>query len=66
MWAPSASVYAIDAFKVKTKHSFKEHLILDAGSIIVTGGLGYAMRLISRNSKGYNTYNTKFPSRPYV
>ena len=23
MWAPSASVYAIDAFKVKTKHSFK-------------------------------------------
>ena len=62
MWTPSASVYVMDAFKVKTKHSFKEHLILDAGSIVITGGIGYAMRLISRNINAYTTQDTKFPS----
>jgi membrane-associated phospholipid phosphatase len=62
MWAPSASVYVMDAFKVKTAHSFKEHLIIDAGSIIITGGIGYGMRIISRNIKVYNTDGTKFPS----
>jgi membrane-associated phospholipid phosphatase len=62
MWTPSASVYVMDAFKVKTKHSFKEHLILDAGSIVITSGIGYAMRLISRNINVYTTQDTKFPS----
>jgi PAP2 superfamily len=62
MWTPTASVYVMDAFKIKMKHSFKEHLILDAGSIVITGGIGYAMRLISHNIKVYNTQNTKFPS----
>lgn len=62
MWSPSASVYVMDAFKVKTKHSFKEHLILDAGSIIITGGIGYAMRKISGNIAAYNTQGTEFPS----
>ena len=36
MWAPSASIYLMDALQVKTEHSFKEHLILDAGSLIIT------------------------------
>lgn len=62
IWAPSASIYVMDAFKVKTKHSFKEHLILDAGSIIVTGGIGYVMRKISGNIATYNTQGTEFPS----
>ena len=62
MWTPSASVYLLDAFKVKTTHNFREHLILDAGSILITGGLGYGMRIISRNIKAYNSPNTKFPS----
>ncbi|HEY5407442.1 MAG TPA: phosphatase PAP2 family protein [Ginsengibacter sp.] len=62
MWAPSASLYFLDACKVKTKHNFKEHLVLDAGSIIIAGGVGYAMRLISRNINVYKTYGTKFPS----
>ncbi|MDP4284402.1 MAG: phosphatase PAP2 family protein [Bacteroidota bacterium] len=62
MWAPSASIYAMDAFKVKTRHSFKEHLLLDAGSIIITGGIGYVMRNITANIKEYNTQNTEFPS----
>ena len=62
MWAPSASLYALDAFSIKTKHNFKEHLILDAGSIIITGGVGYAMRLVSRHIEVYKTYGTKFPS----
>lgn len=61
-WAPSASIYLLDAFKVKTKHTFKEHLILDAGSIVITGGIGYAMRLISRNINAYKTHYTEFPS----
>lgn len=62
MWTPSASIYFLDAFKVKTKHNFKEHLILDAASIIITGGIGYAMRLVSRHIDTYKTYDTKFPS----
>jgi hypothetical protein len=63
MWAPSASLYLMDAIKVNTAHSFTEHLIIDAGSIIITGGIGYGMRLFSRNIKGFNTnFNTKFPS----
>ncbi len=62
MWEPSASLYIIDAFKQRTKNSFKEHLFLDAGSIIVTGGIGYLMRKISGNIKVYNMQGTKFPS----
>lgn len=62
MWAPSASVYLMDAFKVKTQHNFTEHLMLDAGSILVTGGIGYGMRIISKNIKAYNSNDTKFPS----
>lgn len=62
MWAPSASVYMLDALKVKTAHNFRGHLIIEAGSVIITGGLGYGMRLISRNIKVYNTGDTQFPS----
>ncbi len=62
MWAPSATVYALDAFKVKTVHSFKQHLLLEAGSIAITGGLGLGMRMISRHIKTFNTDNTDFPS----
>jgi membrane-associated phospholipid phosphatase len=62
MWVPSASVYALDAFKVKTQHSFTQHLILDAGSILITGGIGLGMRMISKNMTAYNSNGTKFPS----
>lgn len=62
MWVPSASVYVLDAFKVNTSHSFKQHLLLDAGSIILTGGIGYVMRKTTQNSQVYNKHNTKFPS----
>ena len=62
MWAPSASIYMLDAFNVKTQHTFKEHLIIDAGSIVITGGIGYAMRLVSRHIEVYQTHGTDFPS----
>ena len=62
MWLPSASIYTLDAFHVKTQHSFKEHLILEAGSIVVTGALGFGMRKISENINAYQSENTKFPS----
>ena len=62
MWVPSASVYAMDAFLVKTQHNFKEHLILDAGSILVTGALGFGMRKISEHIDAYKSKNTQFPS----
>lgn len=62
MWAPSASIYVLDVFNVKTKHTFTEHLILDAGSILITGGIGYAMRLSTHNNSSYSEDNTKFPS----
>lgn len=62
MWAPSASIFAMDAFHVKMKHSFKEHLILEAGTVVVTGALGFGMRKISENIDAYHSENTKFPS----
>lgn len=62
MWAPSASIYMLDAFNEKTPHTFKEHLLLDAGSIVITGGIGYAMRLVSRHIEVYQTHGTNFPS----
>ncbi|MGN6533243.1 MAG: phosphatase PAP2 family protein [Ginsengibacter sp.] len=62
MWLPSATVYGLDAFKVKTTQSFKQHLILEAGSIAITGGFGLGMRIISRNIKSFNKANTDFPS----
>jgi len=62
MWAPSATVYILDAFQVKTKNKFYEHLIIDAGSIAVTGGIGFVMRKISGNIEEYNTHDTWFPS----
>ena len=62
MWVPSSSVYVLDALSVKTKHSFKEHLIIDAGSIIVAGGIGFVMRKISGNIEVYKADGTKFPS----
>lgn len=62
MWSPSASVYILDAFKVKTSHSFKQHLLLDAGSILITGSLGYGMRTISKHISAYKSTTTRFPS----
>ena len=62
MWVPSSSVYLLDAFSIKTTHSFKEHLMLDAGSIIIAGGIGYVMRKISGNIEVYKMNGTKFPS----
>ena len=62
MWAPSASVFALNAANIKTTHNFKEHLIIEAGSIIITGGIGYALRIATHNVSDYNTHNTQFPS----
>lgn len=62
MWTPDASVYLLNAFHVKTTHNFKQHLLLDAGSIIITGGIGYGMRILSKQIDGFNENNTKFPS----
>lgn len=61
-WAPSASIYAMDLAGVKTRHGFRDHLLIDAGSILVAGGLGYAMRRIGRNFDVYNKGDSEFPS----
>jgi membrane-associated phospholipid phosphatase len=47
---------------VKTRHGFRDHLLIDAGSILVAGGLGYAMRRIGRNFDVYNKGDSEFPS----
>ncbi len=61
-WAPSTSVYALDAAGVKLKHRFREHLLLDAGSILITGGAGFVMRKISVRIDGFGIVDTQFPS----
>lgn len=62
MWAPSAALYTLKALNVPTKHSFKEQLVIEAGSIIITGGVGIVMRKISGSMNVYNKDDTKFPS----
>ncbi|MGN6298468.1 MAG: phosphatase PAP2 family protein [Ginsengibacter sp.] len=62
MWAPSAAIYTLDAFNVKTQHTFKQHLILDAGSIVITGAFGFGMRKITENIRAFNQEGSKFPS----
>ena len=61
-WAPSLSIYAMDLAGVKTRHGFRDHLLIDAGSIVVAGGLGYAMRRIGRSFDVYNKGDSEFPS----
>ena len=62
MWAPTASIYLMDAMHLKTAHSFTEHLILDAGSLVIAGGGGLVMRQFSKHIDVYNTRGTEFPS----
>ncbi len=62
MWVPSAAVYTLDAFNVKTSHTFKQHLVLDVGSIFVTGALGFGMRKVTENIKAFKGKDTQFPS----
>ena len=62
MWEPSASLYLLDAMRVKSQHNFKQHLLIDVGSIVITGSLGYLMRKVTGNNKAYNLQGTKFPS----
>jgi hypothetical protein len=61
-WAPSTSIYALDAAGVRLKHRFREHLLLDAGSIMLTGGAGFVMRKVSERIDGFGIVDTQFPS----
>jgi len=62
MWIPSAAVYTMDAFNVKTQHTFKQHLVLEVGSVLITGALGLGMRKITENIKAFKGVDTQFPS----
>ena len=61
-WVPSAAVYTMDAFNIKTQHTFKQHLALDVGSVLITGGLGFGIRKITENIKAFQGVDTQFPS----
>jgi membrane-associated phospholipid phosphatase len=62
MWAPSAAVYTLNGFNVKTSHTFKQHLALEVGSVLITGGLGLGIRKVTENIKAFNQEGSKFPS----
>lgn len=62
-WVPGGSVYLLDAFRVRTAHTFRQHLAVDLGSMLVAGGAGFIMRRISRGIPAFNTRpGTQFPS----
>jgi membrane-associated phospholipid phosphatase len=61
-WAPSVSIYVLDAFKVRTRHSFRQHLLIDAGSVLMTGGGGFILRKVSERMDGFELKGTQFPS----
>jgi membrane-associated phospholipid phosphatase len=61
-WVPSAAVYTLDAFNVKTQYTFKQHLVLDVGSVFITGALGFGMRKITENIEAFKGEDTQFPS----
>jgi len=62
IWVPSAAVYTLDAFNIKTKHTFKQHLALDVGSVLITGAFGFGIRKITDNIKAFKGEGTQFPS----
>lgn len=62
MWVPSASLYVMDAAKIKVRHSFKEHVLIDVGSILITGGTGAFFRAITKNSSINGEKYIQFPS----
>lgn len=62
-WAPGASVFLLDAFKVRTSSGFRKHLAIEAGSLAFAGAAGFVMRRISRGIPAFNTHpETQFPS----
>ncbi len=62
MWVPSASIYVMDAAKIKVSHSFKEHIWIDACSILIAGGTGAAIRAVTKNSSINGEKYIQFPS----
>jgi len=62
-WAPSAAVYGLDALGVGMRHRFRDHLLLDAGSVVVAGGAGWVLRRLSADMPGFGLRDgTQFPS----
>jgi membrane-associated phospholipid phosphatase len=62
-WAPSAAVYGLDAMGVGMRHRFREHLLLDAGSVVIAGGAGWVLRRLSAGMPGFGLRDgTEFPS----
>lgn len=62
-WSPSAAVYGMDAAGVPLRHRFREHLLLDAGSVAIAGGAGWLLRRVSAGMPGFGLRpGTEFPS----
>lgn len=62
-WTPTASVYLMDATGVRLRHRFRDHVLLDAGSLVLAGGAGWVMRRISSGMPRFGLKEgTEFPS----
>lgn len=62
-WTPTASIYLLDAAGLRMRNRFRDHLLLDAGSMVLAGGAGWVMRRISASMPGFGLKDgTEFPS----
>lgn len=62
-WTPTASIYLLDAAGLRMRNRFRDHLLLDAGSMVQAGGAGWVMRRISASMPGFGLKDgTEFPS----
>lgn len=61
-WAPTASLFALDAFGVETEHSFKQHVALHLVSGVAMTATVYPLKSISNRMRPDTSKRTSFPS----
>lgn len=61
-WAPAASVYAIDAFGVKSKNSFRDRSVILATSYLIMSTTVLSLKSITKVERPDGSSNNSFPS----
>lgn len=62
MWAPTVSLFALDAFRIKTEHTPKQHLALHVISGAVMSAAVFSLKSISKRDRPDTSTSTSYPS----
>lgn len=61
-WAPAASVFALDAFGVKAKHSLRDRTVIFATSYAIMATTVFSLKSITKVERPDGSSNNSFPS----